>query len=611
MNELELLRRFEPVLRFTRGEKFYPIDTKAYLQESSLWVQEPDRPARCLISEQDLTLENLGELSLNGHDGIYFLQFIEPLDISALASYLVKNTLKKKNPQDVFRSGRGRLSRVGYSSRILDSLFSISLLARGRLPGDRALAAWITYQRMCESSPGHRYYGRVLRQSGWIVLQYWFFYVYNNWRSGYYGANDHEADWEMINVYLYEDTDGEVHPEWAAYASHEFAGDDFRRRWDDPELQKVGDHPVVYVGIGSHASYFSQGDYLTEIEIPFLASIGRFFKRTSKLWRRFLRRTIGEEVGGESSSSVSVFTVPFVDYARGDGLSIGEDSQVAWDDPVVLNPVPDWVTNYRGLWGFYAHDPFAGENAPSGMKYNRNGEVRRAWYDPLGWAGLHKVPPPNQQLPMITRRKLDLDTENQALRLQMTEKQNQLSILDIETNAIRGLPYLISTYNQHQAQMTALSEEVQNLCKKMTWNETMIGTLTEYEDRLKMGLKESPRAHLNRPLIPEPESALRLGWLAEIWSALSIGLMLIASVALALFAREYLYFGLLSIMVSIVFLEAGFRRKLSNLINTLAILLAVICMLILLYEYFWIMLLTVVVIASIYILWQNIREMWS
>ena len=52
------------------------------------------------------------------------------------------------------------------------------------------------------------------RQNHWTVLQYWFFYCYNNWRSGFGGVNDHESDWEMISVYLYE-ADGQLVPEWA------------------------------------------------------------------------------------------------------------------------------------------------------------------------------------------------------------------------------------------------------------------------------------------------------------------------------------------------------------------------------------------------------------
>ena len=74
-----------------------------------------------------------------------------------------------------------------------------------------------------------------MRQNGWIVLQYWFFYPFNNWRSGFFGANDHEADWEMICVYLAQDELlGEIYPAWVAYASHDYQGDDLRRRWDEP-----------------------------------------------------------------------------------------------------------------------------------------------------------------------------------------------------------------------------------------------------------------------------------------------------------------------------------------------------------------------------------------
>jgi len=38
--------------------------------------------------------------------------------------------------------------------------------------------------------------------------------------------------------------DGKLIPEWAAFASHDFKGDDLRRRWDDDEeLQKEKREP--------------------------------------------------------------------------------------------------------------------------------------------------------------------------------------------------------------------------------------------------------------------------------------------------------------------------------------------------------------------------------
>lgn len=610
-SDLELLRQYEPVLRFTRGEKFYPIDAESYVNECSMWVQPPDKPAQRVVSEEDLSLYYLGQCHTPGFDMKYFLQFIEPLNLAELAAYLVKETLSKKDPQNVFRSGRGRLSRVGYTSRFMDAIFSLSLLTRGRLPGDRALAAAITYEKMREQASGYRYHGRVIRQSGWVVLQYWYFYVYNDWRSGYYGANDHEADWEMVNLYLYEDDAGEMHPEWAAYASHDFYGDDLRRRWDDPELEKVGDHPVVYVGAGSHASYFSCGEYLTEIEVPFLSPMRRVLEAVRKVWRRWLRRTIGGDLGLQSNSGVNVFRIPFVDYARGDGFSIGAGGQAAWGEPVELDPVPAWAENYRGLWGYYARDPLAGENAPAGVCYNRDGSMRRAWYDPVGWFGLDKVPPPKDRLKLVMQRRQELEAQREVLSTQIMHKQEELYDAGIQASAMNELPHLKNAYEDQRELVETLAEDIQKLREQLTQNRELIDVLSDYEDNLIHGRREPYRVHLKRPLLPEKERELRLGWLAEIWSAISIGLMLIAFLALAIFARQYLFFGLAAILALIGFVEAGFRRRLSNLINSVAIVLAVISFLVLVYEYYWIVIVFGVSVASLYMIWQNLRELWS
>ena len=50
------------------------------------------------------------------------------------------------------------------------------------------------------------------------------------------------------------------------------------------------------------------------------------------------------------------------------------------------------VSGYWGLWGLYTRDPFEGEDAPAGPMYNRDKTISREWFDPVGWAGLDKVP---------------------------------------------------------------------------------------------------------------------------------------------------------------------------------------------------------------------------
>ena len=87
-----------------------------------------------------------------------------------------------------------------------------------------------------------------------IYLQYWFFYIYNDW------WNDHEGDWEMITVEL--DKDG--NPLRVGYSQHHRGVVDpvgIVKTWN--ELMKTGaieeNHPVVYVAEGSHASYPNPG----------------------------------------------------------------------------------------------------------------------------------------------------------------------------------------------------------------------------------------------------------------------------------------------------------------------------------------------------------------
>src|SRR6266508_1697667 len=119
-----------------------------------------------------------------------------------------------------------------------------------------ALAGITCYvQAWAEGSGGQAMYGRVIRTSDRIVLQYWLFYYDNPlllpatpvgtfWQS-------HEGDWELVNVIL----DADEEPLEAAYSQH-CSGR--RRAWASVE-KRDGTHPVAYVGLGSHANFFAPG----------------------------------------------------------------------------------------------------------------------------------------------------------------------------------------------------------------------------------------------------------------------------------------------------------------------------------------------------------------
>ena len=605
----DLLRRFEPAIRYTRGERFFPMDVERYVRASSLWLQRGNEPPVCLVPEGQLTLEKLAEARSSEFGTLYFIKFIEPLNIAQMAAYTVHEGLTKKDPSEVFQAGRGRLARVGYSSRLVDALFSITLLARGRVPGDTAAAAARITQQMQANVTQHHYYGRVVRRDGWIALQYWFFYPFNNWRSGFVGVNDHEADWEMVYVYLSELSDGGVKPEWVAYASHDFSGDDLRRRWDDPELEKVDGHPVIYAGAGSHASYYAPGDYLAELELPFLKPLVRMVDVLQNLGRRLIRQTRGETDPETSGPSFNIFRIPFVDYARGDGVAVGPGADKPWGPPVLLNEAQRWALNYRGLWGLYARDPIAGENAPAGPVYNRDGTMRRSWYDPLGWAGLDKVAPPDEVLPIIDTQLARVQGRRTTLEARIEEKCRELSGLGVEAEAMLGRAHLRRAHTAHQEKIAMLSRELAQLRAQLAGDLALQEALSLHAGEVRQGYRGPPRAHIRRAHHPAPEADLRLDRVAEFWAAISIGLLMVGFVALALFAREYLVFGLVVMLAAIIFVEAGFRRQLARLVDSLTVALALVAMLVLLFEFFWEIAVLLVLAAGAYIMIENLREL--
>jgi hypothetical protein len=135
-----LLRRFEPVIRSTRGDKFYPMDVAPYVRACSLWVQRPGEEAVCVVPGGKLDLDRIAQQPLDEAGAVHFLKFTDAQDIGPdshgrrlrVFRRRAKNLMESR---EAFRAGRGRLARVGYFSRFVDALYSIALLARGRVPG--------------------------------------------------------------------------------------------------------------------------------------------------------------------------------------------------------------------------------------------------------------------------------------------------------------------------------------------------------------------------------------------------------------------------------------------------------------------------------------------
>ena len=89
-----------------------------------------------------------------------------------------------------------------------------------------------------------------------LALQYWFYYVYNDFN------NKHESDWEMMQLLFEVGTVEDAlnaEPVQVALAQH---GGGETADWGDSKLQRDGQHVIVYSAVGSHASQYENAVYL-------------------------------------------------------------------------------------------------------------------------------------------------------------------------------------------------------------------------------------------------------------------------------------------------------------------------------------------------------------
>jgi hypothetical protein len=597
--DLDLLRRFEPVLRFTNGELFFPMPTDGYVAECDLLAATDPTDTRVLVPHGDLSLARLAEVGDGPPGETRFLRFVQsplsPIDLTRWST----------RPGRPSFHAPGRLARVGLAARLLDAAMVVSLLVRGKVPGGTAAAAQIKYEAIRAADPRVSYHGRVVRAEGWIALQYLFFYAMNDWRTTFEGANDHEADWEQAFVILEDVPGGDPRPAWFAAAAHDEKGDDLRRRWDDPRLEKDGDHPVVYPGAGSHATYLERGEYIMRLPLPGEHVVHGILDSV----RRFWRDTLDQPDPGDIAERVKrIVSVPFVDYARGDGPVVGPGGDVEWT-PIVIGDDVAWVDGYSGLWGLDTGDRLAGERAPAGPKYTRTGSVRQSWNDPLSFFGLAKVPPRSRSSQAIDERVAALRAELDRVEGEEERLARILPGLDLEVEGLRKASGLDTYRERRVAELKATESELAGLRASHAELVAAIAATQRERERLLADDVGDPRAHLTHAAAPEPPDLTRRRMFAETWAALSVGLLVLVLAAILWFRVLTAGQALLFVGLGYLAIESFARRSVETLLLRLVVILAVIAALVLLYTYLREIVLIGLAALGVFILLDNVREL--
>lgn len=208
--DVELNRRYAPVLAFTKEERWSPISVDAYLENATL--EGPEGAIK-----KGLTLEDLKRTCPGGRSDCYRLT----IDCESGRDECAEGHVRERDPETLYREG---------------AVYVRGPLRAGEHPG---------------LFPNRGPFREQLR----TLIQYWYFYYYDEWRAPVFAGlltQKHEGDWEVVTLGL----DAESKPLFVADSAH-CAGS--WRRWNEIEvstkLPGPHIHPLVAVAEGSHANY--------------------------------------------------------------------------------------------------------------------------------------------------------------------------------------------------------------------------------------------------------------------------------------------------------------------------------------------------------------------
>lgn len=375
---------YAPIMRFSAGENFFPMAVDDFLGYSALYRKGENKP---LVQQGHL---NAAMLQKTQQADQVFLRSVTtgPLwgkDVASewnrdalhlLREYMLKprqtwnETTAKQAYQWLSAKTEPAARRFWWNDLLLPKVEediargSRSQLPRFILPSEVRNSAIERYRASQGERPRFTYYFREVQQGGYLNLQYWFYYAYNDWANGFGGFNDHEGDWEGFHLFFKLDGGRPVEPPaYACYLGHHSR---ITKPWGHPDMEIIGTHPVINVAAGSHASYPERKEY------PLMALYN------------------------------------LIDYATGDAYEL---DNADWSNRLPLEQQP-WVNQVNVSWGTRYWLPLTllnlamrtvgvilpremllpGVSAPRGPHFDDRGDEREVWRAPLQFASITPLP---------------------------------------------------------------------------------------------------------------------------------------------------------------------------------------------------------------------------
>jgi hypothetical protein len=239
--------------------------------------------------------------------------------------------------------------------------------------------------------------------------------------------------------------------------------------------------------------------------------------------------------------------------------------------------------------------------------YNRDGTPRSSWFDPLGFAGLDKTPPPSRVAAILQGQLAELRKTQAGLAKSVDRQTDDLQSLGAVWKGMEGKPHLAKKHAALGAELKTKAAELTAARKDLSQNQVLVDGLSHRLEEIESGAPTDPQTHIQHRASPVPASPVSAA--VEMWAALSIALMFFAVAALLVWEPRALIPGIVVLVIVFGLVESVLRRTFAISAGNVAVLLALVSLVVLAVAFWQIALAGVLAAVGVILLLQRLREL--
>ena len=240
--------------------------------------------------------------------------------------------------------------------------------------------------------------------------------------------------------------------------------------------------------------------------------------------------------------------------------------------------------------------------------YERDGSPRPSWFDPLGFAGLDRVPPPPSEIDVLVGELAQLERRQDELSRLIPQETALLQEVGVRLESMRGSPHLAAEAHELDVHAATQSAALRELRKERFENDAVLEGLRRRIERRRAGEADDPRAHITRAAEPVAPAAMRFNGAAELWAALSVSLLLVGLAVLILTSPGNIWAELVILVLAFIVGESVLRGTFVRTVNRLAVVAALVSIVVLFVQFWELTIVALLIALAAFLLYQRVRE---